>query len=116
MKLDPARKLFLGVKIDAKTRDELGRCPPRERVYFEGNDPAYLRVAQAGQDVYIGKVVEPVLPLKELDDLKRHVSSILSLIRSTRLGSQELTLLACAEGGEDLSYSIPRKEPEPGRP
>ena len=110
MKLDPTRKLFLGVRVDAKARDELGRCPQRERIYFEGNDPAYLRVAQAGQDVYIGKVVDPVLTLKELEDLRRHVSSILALIRSTRLGSADLTLVACAEGGEELAVSIPRKE------
>ena len=57
MRVDTQRKLFAGVRIDSRMREQLEKCPPRDRVFFEADDGKYLTVLRGVEETYIGKVL-----------------------------------------------------------
>ena len=79
MRLDQTTKLFFGMKIDSKLREALGSATPGDRHYFAEDSP-FLRVLSAGEDQWIGKIVDPGLAPSEVEDIQRNVISILNRI------------------------------------
>ena len=84
MRIEPERKLFVGLRVDNKMRDQLEHCAPRDKMYFDGSDERYLRVIRAVEDSYIGKMLDAGAPANAMDDLKRNILSILTRIAKSK--------------------------------
>ena len=98
MRIEPKRKLFVGVRIDNKLRDALEHCPSRDRLYFDGSDPRYLLVVRAVEDSYVGKVLESGITATSMDDLKRNVISILTRVSGGRRSDDDVKVYALDDG------------------
>jgi hypothetical protein len=112
MRIEPERKLFVGIRVDNKMRDQLEHCPARDKVYFDGTDARYLQVIRAVEDSYIGKLVEPGTAAVTMDDLKRNILSILTRIAPGRHRDDAVKVFALDEGEPP---PLPEKEPEEPR-
>jgi hypothetical protein len=98
MRIETERKLFVGIRIDNKMRDQLEHCPPRDKLYFDGSDERYLRVLRAVEDSYIGKLVDAGAAAVAMDDLKRNILSILTRIAPGRHREDAVKVFAVDEG------------------
>lgn len=99
MRVDTDRQLFVGIKIDGRMREQLERCPARDRVYFEATDGQYRYLAVLrgkAEDSYLGKLLPPGSPLGQLDDVLRNVWSILNRICPGRRDQGEVKLYSLA--------------------
>lgn len=113
MRIDTVRKLFAGVRIDGKMREQLEKCPQRDRVFFESTDGRYLTVLRGGDETYIGKILEPAAPLNSIEDVRRNVWSILQRICPGRRDENEVKLFAL-DNTEPMVKGEPTFSP-PGR-
>ena len=110
MRIEPKRKIFVGVRIDNKLRDALEHCPNRDRLYFDGSDPRYLVVLRSVEDSYVGKVLDPGITANSMDDLKRNVLSILTRISGGRRNEDDVKVFCLDDG--DPPPLPPREEPQ----
>ena len=107
MRIDLARKLFAGVKIDNKLRDALANCAPRDRQYFDGSDPRYLRQLRGSpEEIFLGKVIDPPVTAVSMDDMKRNILSLLARLGGRR-SEDDVKIWACDEG----EVQMPPPEP-----
>jgi len=112
MRIEPERKIFVGLRIDNKMRDQLLNCPQRERQYIDGSNPDYLVQLRAVEDSYIGKILEPGTPALSMEDLKRNIMSILNRIAPGRHREDSVKVFALDEGEPP---PLPEKDPPPSR-
>ena len=105
MRVDTIRKLFAGVRIDGRMREQLEKCPPRDRVFFESADGRYLTVVRGGDDTYIGKILEPSIPLNGIDDVRRNIWSILQRVCPGRRDESEVKLFALDDADVEPTFS-----------
>jgi hypothetical protein len=128
MRVDTQRKLFAGVRIDSRMREQLEKCPQRDRVFFEAEDGKYLTVLRGVEESYIGKVLPPAIELRTIDDIRRNIWSILQRICPGRRDEGEVKLFTVAEdevvsakrpgssgGGSDLAGGEHAKDPSDER-
>lgn len=113
MRVDTGRKLFAGVRIDGRMREQLDKCPQRDRVYFESEDGRFLQVLRSGKDSFIGKVLEPATEARSIDDIRRNVWSLLQKICPGRRDEGEIKLYALDADEPTLtrSSSLPVRDP-----
>lgn len=157
MRINTQTRLFAGVRIDGRMREQLDKCPPRDRVYFDSPDHQHLTVLRgspvpggtappggaspygAGPDsygdgrtaegrgeepAYIGKLLDPAMPLSGLDDIRRNVRSILMRICPGRLDESAIKLFAVASGtgtgtgviDDEPGFTPPRRSSTGGDP
>ena len=95
MKLDRTRRLFFGMKIDAKLREGLSRVSPGDKRYFDGSE--YLTICADGEDHWVGKVIEVPLQADSIDDVKRNVISILTRLLTDVRVPREVSIFAAAD-------------------
>ena len=98
MRIESDRKLFVGLRVDSKMRDQLEKCPQRDRVYFDAEDVRYLTVMRGGDDSFIGKMVDGATPVSALEDLRRNVLSILNRICPGRRDEEDVKVYSVGEG------------------
>jgi hypothetical protein len=98
MRIEHERKLFIGLRVDNKLRDQLNNCAPRDRAYFDGSDPAYLCIMRSAEDVFVGKIIDPGTPSVTMDDLKRNLLSILARIAPGRHREDAVKVFALDDG------------------
>ncbi len=72
--------LIIGAKITEKLQGHLDRCIPAYQFYFKDNDPNYLQIVRVEGERVIGKMVDPGIPVSELEDYAQNVKSILKKI------------------------------------
>src|SRR5262249_40324881 len=108
MRIEHERKLFVGIKIDNKMRDQLQNCPQRDKHYVDGTDPQYLMQLRAGEDSYIGKPVAAGTPAASTDDLKRNILSILNRVAPGRHRDDAIKVFALDDGEPP---PLPEREP-----
>ncbi len=98
-------------------REQLEKCPQRDRVFFESSDGRYLtilRTAQRGGDeTYIGKVIDSAAALNAMDDVRRNIWSIMQRICPGRRDESEIKLYALAEGDGEAEASEPTLSTHP---
>jgi len=115
MRIESERKLFIGLRVDNKLRDQLNMCPPRDRAYFDGSNPDYLTVVRSAEDIYVGKVLEPGTSAISMDDLKRNLLSILTRIAPGRHREDAVKVFALDEADpppDAPTLERPRRAPE----
>jgi hypothetical protein len=108
MRIEHQRKLFIGIKIDNKMRDQLHNCPQRDKHYVDGSDPQYLMQVRAVEDTFIGKPVDAGTPAVSMDDLKRNILSILNRVAPGRHREDAIKVFALDDGDPP---PLPEKEP-----
>lgn len=117
MRVDSSRKLFAGVRIDGRMREQLEKCPQRDRVFFESQDGRYLtilRTAQRGGDeTYIGKIIDAATALNTMEDVRRNIWSIMQRICPGRRDESEIRLYGLADGDGDAEGAEPTLSPHP---
>lgn len=86
-------------------REQLEKCPSRDRVWFESPDGKYLTVVRGGDDTYIGKILDPALPLNGVDDIRRNVWSILQRVCPGRRDEGEVKLFALDDSEVEPTFS-----------
>ncbi len=116
MRVDTIRKLFAGVRIDGRMREQLEKCPQRDRVFFESTDGRYLTVLRGGEDTYIGKILDPAAPLNGIEDVRRNVWSILGRICPGRRDESEVKLFALEADEVEPTFSTPSRPRPYARP
>ena len=113
MRVDPHRKLFVGVRIDGRMREQLEKCPQRDRIFFEPTDAGetrYLCVLRSGEETYIGKIVDAAREARALDDIRRNVWSILQRVCPGRRDEGEIKVLGLSD--DEPAFA---GQPLPGR-
>jgi hypothetical protein len=113
MRVDFQGKLFFGVKVDNKTRDQLANASAGSRSFFEGPG-ATLTLCVGGSDTYLGKIVEGGIGSDELEDMVRHVLSVLDRVAPERGRRTQVKLFVVTESGLPPPTLTP-PEPEPER-
>jgi hypothetical protein len=98
MRIEPQRKLFVGIRVDNKMRDQLVNCANRDKHYIDGSDPSYLTQIRAVEDTYIGKVVDAGTSAHTMDDLKRNILSILNRVAPGRHREDGVKIFALDDG------------------
>jgi len=98
LRIDFQGKLFFGVKVDAKLREQLTRASGSARSFFEGPQ-ATLTLCAGGSDTYIGKIVDSGIRSDEVEDMVRHVQSVLDRIAPERSRRTAIAIFACTESG-----------------
>jgi hypothetical protein len=97
MRVDTHKKLFAGVRIDSRMREQLEKCPPRDRAFFEADDGRYLTVLRGVDETYIGKVLPPATELRTIDDIRRNIWSILQRVCPGRRDEGEVKLFTLVD-------------------
>ena len=83
--IDRSRELFIGIKITKDLQNELDNPAPGTRHYFEGTDRnEFLQVMDAGDEKYIGRILQGGIPAADIGDASRNVCSIVRLITKGR--------------------------------
>jgi hypothetical protein len=84
--LDYDHRLFVGVKISSKLRNELERVAPGADRYFDKKSTAYLDVITRGEEKLIGRYLYLKLtdgfPAADINNVSRNICSILTSITS----------------------------------
>ena len=75
-------------------REQLEKCPQRDRMYFESDDGRYLQVLRSGKDSFIGKILEPATEARAVDDIRRNVWSLLQKVCPGRRDEGEIRIYA----------------------
>lgn len=107
MRVDTQKKLFAGVRIDSRMREQLEKCPQRDRVFFESEDGKYLTVLRGVDETYIGKVLPPATELRTIDDIRRNIWSILQRVCPGRRDEGEVKLFTLAE--DEATFASPKR-------
>jgi len=105
MRVDTIRKLFAGVRIDGRMREQLEKCPQRDRVFFESPESKYLTVLRGGDDTYLGKIIDPAAPLNSIDDVRRNIWSIIQRICPGRRDESEVKLYALDDAEVEPTFN-----------
>jgi hypothetical protein len=112
MRVDTQRKLFAGVRIDSRMREQLEKCPPRDRVFFEAEDGKYLTVLRGVEETYIGKVLPAATELRTIDDIRRNIWSILQRICPGRRDEGEVKLFTLTD--DEPTFTGQKRPGSPG--
>jgi len=95
MKIDPRRRLFVGLKLDAAMRSDLAHLAQNLKQFVE--DPTYLSLCLFGEDKYLGKIIDGGLPTDSVDDVRRNVVSIMARIFPERRVHGATLKIFCAD-------------------
>lgn len=88
--------IFIGFKIDTRLREVLDSANDSDKKYFSDEDSTCLRICRLGEDRYVGKLVDDRLTTDRVEDIRRHILSIIrKLGNEVRLPSN-LQILACS--------------------
>jgi len=73
-------KIFVGIKVGDRLRDQLDSSNASMKPFFAGNNPEYLQVMQIDDDEYIGKVTASGAALEALSNMRMNVKTMLQMI------------------------------------
>ena len=73
-------KIFVGIKVGDRLRDQLDSSNASMKPFFAGNNPEYLQVMQIDDDEYIGKITASGAALEALSNMLQNVKTMLQMI------------------------------------
>lgn len=101
--------IFIGFKADPRLRERLESLTDSDKKYVSADDSNFLQICMVGEDRYVGKLVDDRLTTDRVEDIRRHILSIIrKLGHEVRLPTT-LQILACSSEGERFPTG-------PGRP
>jgi hypothetical protein len=96
--------IFIGFKMDNQLREKLESPDDTFSKYVSAEDSTSLRICMLGEDRYVGKLVKDELTTDRVEDIRRHILSIIRKIGYDARVPANLRILACSAVGD-----IPRK-------
>ena len=96
LKLLGDHPIFIGFKADPALRHKLEDLSPAHQPYFSDQDSDFLRLCLMGDDVYVGKLVHEALTTDRVEDIRRHVLSILRRLGTEVRLPAHLKIVACS--------------------
>lgn len=116
MEINKERKLFIGLKIGGRLREALDNASKDQKMYFDDPESPYLQILMAGEERWLGKLIEPGLKVQQAEDLQNNVVSILRRIApDVRHNASTLTIFALDDPSEKV-VAPPPPEPPPRDP
>lgn len=73
-------KIFVGIKVGDRLRDQLDSSNASMKPFFAGNNPEYLQVMQIDDDEHIGKITPSGASLETLSNMRMNVKTMLQMI------------------------------------
>ena len=92
--------IFIGFKVDNRLRERLQSLTDLDKNYVSAEGSAFLQICGAGEDLYVGKLVNDGLTSDRVDDICRNVASIIKKLGHEGRVPRNLQILACG-GLED---------------
>lgn len=96
LKLLGDHPIFIGFKADPALRHKLEALDPAHQQYFSAQETDFLRLCLLGDDVYVGKLVHEVLTTDRVEDIRRHVLSVLRRLGTEVRLPAHLKIVACS--------------------
>jgi hypothetical protein len=116
MRIEAERKLFVGLKVDNKLRDQLTNAPPKDRSFFDGSDERYLILLRTDADeaaTYLGKVIDAGASATGMEDFKRNLLSILNRIAPGRHRDDAVKVFSIGDGEGPTGVAALARPPKP---
>ena len=88
--------IFIGFKIDNQLREILESLNNSHQKYVSSEDSACLQICNVGEDRYVGKLVGDRLTTDRVEDIRRHILSIIRKIGYEARIPVGLQILACS--------------------
>ena len=88
--------IFIGFKMDRRLRERLESPEDLLNKYVSREDSEFLRICTVGEDLYVGKLVDDRLTTDRVEDIKRHIVSIIRKIGHDARLPSNLRILACS--------------------
>jgi hypothetical protein len=88
--------LFIGFKMDNRLRELIESQHESFNKYVSAEDSTSLRICMVGEDRYVGKLVNEQLTTDRVEDIRRHVLSIIHKIGHVARVPTDLRILACS--------------------
>ncbi|MCI0699126.1 hypothetical protein L0337_44880 [candidate division KSB1 bacterium] len=73
-------KIFVGIKVGDRLRDQLDSSHASMKPFFAGNNPEYLQVMQIDDAEHIGKITSSGASLETLSNMRMNVKTMLQMI------------------------------------
>jgi aspartyl aminopeptidase len=73
-------KIFVGIKVSDRLRDQLDSSQASMKPFFAGNNPEYLQVMQIDDAEHIGKITSSGASLETLSNMRMNVKTMLQMI------------------------------------
>ncbi|MGH7455345.1 MAG: hypothetical protein ACRENG_28590 [bacterium] len=73
-------KIFVGIKVGDRLRDQLDSSNASMKPFFAGNNPEYLQVMQIDDAEHIGKITPSGTSLETLSNMRMNVKTMLQMI------------------------------------
>jgi hypothetical protein len=88
--------IFIGFKVDSQLRERLASLDDANRKYVSSESSAFLRICGAGEDLYVGKLVNDRLTTDRVEDICRNVLSIIRKVGHEVRLPKNLQILVCS--------------------
>ena len=88
--------IFIGFKMDRRLRERLESPEDLLNKYVSREDSEFLRICTVGEDLYVGKLVNDRLTTDRVEDIQRHIVSIIRKIGHDARLPANLRILACS--------------------
>lgn len=88
--------IFIGFKMDRRLRERLESPEDLLNKYVSPEDSEFLRICTVGEDFYVGKLVDDRLTTDRVEDIQRHIVSIIRKIGHDARLPANLRILACS--------------------
>jgi len=73
-------KIFVGIKVNERLRDQLDSSQASMKSFFNEKNPEFLQVMQIDDDEYIGKITASGAALESLSNMLQNVKTMLQMI------------------------------------
>jgi len=88
--------IFVGFKMDRRLREILESPTESVNKYVSAEDSSFLRICMAGEDRYVGKLVNDQLTTDRIEDIQRNILSIIRKLGHDARMPTNLKILACS--------------------
>ena len=103
-----AQPLFIGFKVDTRLMGKLQSLKESDQKYVSSEDSTLLQICMLGEDPYVGKLVGDRLTTDRVEDIRRHVLSIIRKLGTEIRLPTNLHILACRALDGDKINLAPR--------
>ncbi len=93
--------IFIGFKVDSQLREKLASLDDANSKYVSSDGSTFLRICGAGEDLYVGKLVDDRLTTDRVEDIRRNVLSIIRKLGHVARLPANLQILVCSSAGGD---------------
>ncbi len=98
--------IFIGFKMDSRLREMFESPSEAQKKYVSAEDSTFLRICREGKDLYVGKLVNDRLTTDRVEDIRRHILSIIRKLGYEVRMPTNLRILACSSVSQADNSSL----------